>query len=355
MAKSQIEALMSLEEEPVSCVLLRADGTSEQVTVDMTPQKNEVRSLLGGGQVTFIGQWTEVGKPEWNVMLVRQAGAPDSVPANQHTLLSPFQNVRVIGPILLFRNDENAKPVHFSARDYADFQEECRLRPRPAPDPADAAAAAADAIGSDEDIEWISGSGEEEGSGSEEEPELTEEQEKLLYDVIAGFKKDKGQPPTEPELVAIMNDLNEAMAAASDDIDASGTDSDFGEDEEEEDESTTASGGGGAGASAAGGDADFEVGVLVEAHDLKGAPQHNGKTGTVESFDPAKGRCGPPNHACHLLFRRASSVLALSTSPSPHDDCAARFCMCCVPALPGTSSPLTVAGSGWPSGRSTSG
>ena len=76
---------------------------------------------------------------------------------------------------------------------------------------------------------------------------MSEEQEQLLNQVIDGFTKDKGRPPTEPELMDIMTKLNEAMAAASDDegdddSDSDGEyveDDDDGEDGEYEEDETT--------------------------------------------------------------------------------------------------------------------
>lgn len=222
MAAADIEAVMAMDDVPVQCVLLAADGTVCEKTVDMTPRKAEVKELLGG-QPTFIGQWTEVGKPEWNVMLVALAQPPESCPANQHNLPSPFQEVASKGDILLFRNDEDAKPVDFTVADYEQFQEDSKLKPRLAPDPD--AAGSEDAAGegvasedtSSDDEEDDEDSDEEEGS--EEEGEMSEEQELLLKTVIEGFTNDKGRAPTEPELVDIMTRLNEAMMAAGSDED----------------------------------------------------------------------------------------------------------------------------------------
>jgi hypothetical protein len=117
----QIQAVMAIEDEPVQCVLLRADGSTEEVTVDMTPRKGEVRDLMGG-QVTFIGQWTDVGEPDLNVMLVKLADPPAGAKPNQHALPPPFHKVKTEGDILLFRNNEDATPVDLTMAVYEAFR-----------------------------------------------------------------------------------------------------------------------------------------------------------------------------------------------------------------------------------------
>ena len=68
MDGDQISALMAIKDDPVRCVLLKADGSAEEPVVDMTPSKGEVRELLGG-QVTISGLYEQVGAADLNVVV----------------------------------------------------------------------------------------------------------------------------------------------------------------------------------------------------------------------------------------------------------------------------------------------
>ena len=164
-----------------------------------------MRTLLGG-QVTISGLYEQVGRADLNVVIVTLASASADAPDNRHTLPHPFAAAEHKGSVLLFRNDEDAKPVDFTLADYATLQEAKAGEEQPA-----AAAAGAEEVDEDD---------EEESEEDEDEDELTEEQTAMLQAVIGNFTKMKGRPPTEIELVAIMNQLNQRIVEADSEDDS---------------------------------------------------------------------------------------------------------------------------------------
>jgi hypothetical protein len=235
----------------------------------MTPSKSEVRTLLGG-QVAILGQWLEVGGEDLNVVLVKLASPSAETAENQHTLPAPFAKEQVSGDILLFRNNEEAEPVDFTLADYTEF-----MRSK-----ASEADASGVQEGGEEEEAEDSEEEEDEEESEEEEGEMTEEQVALLQTVIANFTEQRGRPPTEIELVGIMNKLNARMPeAGSDDSDcdedeliaeAGGEDAEEEEEEEEEDEEEEDDdddGGGG------GGDKNDEHEAEVAEQDEQGEPK----------------------------------------------------------------------------------
>ena len=67
-SESDIAAMMAIEDEPCQCVFLDADGSTEEITLDMTPAKAEVGKLMGG-RVAILGQWLDVGGEGLNVVV----------------------------------------------------------------------------------------------------------------------------------------------------------------------------------------------------------------------------------------------------------------------------------------------
>ena len=71
----------------------------------------------------------------------------------------------------------------------------------------------------------------------EDDEELTEEQQAMLEVVIGNFTQMKGRPPTELELIAIMNQLNAKIADVGSDEDSDVNEGDLsGEDDEDEED-----------------------------------------------------------------------------------------------------------------------
>ncbi|ETV93162.1 hypothetical protein, variant [Aphanomyces invadans] len=114
-----IQAIMNAEGPVVQCVLLKADGTMEQVTVDMTPQKQEVKALLGGA-CHFLGQYEDI---EVFLMCNPDAQDDDSVPVTKQKMQPPFHGRlgEIRGDILIFRTDASGEQQDFTVDEYKSF------------------------------------------------------------------------------------------------------------------------------------------------------------------------------------------------------------------------------------------
>jgi hypothetical protein len=114
-----IKKVMSSEGPIVKCVLLVADGTSQEVVIDMTPSKRELKSFFGG-DFYFIGQWEDIG-----VILVGggNKGIDNGKPVTQHILQPPFhgKHGNIQGDVILYRSNNDGIPQNFSLGEYIDF------------------------------------------------------------------------------------------------------------------------------------------------------------------------------------------------------------------------------------------
>ena len=162
------------------------------------------------------------------------------------------QDSKFKGSILLFRNDEDANPVAFTVSvpaslaqtlstsrltrgcgQIADYEAMKKSQAAKAESGEEGAAAASAEAEEEEEDE----SSEEDS----EEEDLSEDQKAMLEAVISNFTEMKGRPPTEIELVAIMNSLN-ARIMEQDEDDDSDVDEDElraevdGKDDEEDDD-----------------------------------------------------------------------------------------------------------------------
>ena len=154
---------------------------------------------------------------------------------------------------MLFRNDEDAKPVDFTVcppvparvacsspadmwsrvcvSQLADY-EALKKAKASEEQPASAGAAAEE----EEEEEDDDDEDDDEDDEDDEDEGLTEEQQAMLEAVIGNFTQMKGRPPTELELVAIMNQLNAKIADVGSDEDSDVNEGDLsGEDDEDDD------------------------------------------------------------------------------------------------------------------------
>ena len=256
-----------------------------------------------GGQVTISGLYEQVGRDELNVVVRTRHGAShlDIIPSrlspparvavqivtvadpppdaadNEHVLPQPFavrdtsrspfkppvrfstfascaQDSKFKGSILLFRNDEDANPVAFTVSvpaslaqtlstsrltrgcgQIADYEAMKKSQAAKAESGEEGAAAASAEAEEEEEEE------DESSEEDSEEEDLSEDQKAMLEAVISNFTEMKGRPPTEIELVAIMNSLN-ARIMEQDEDDDSDVDEDElraevdGKDDEEDDD-----------------------------------------------------------------------------------------------------------------------
>ncbi|CAK4073217.1 unnamed protein product [Aphanomyces euteiches] len=178
-----IQSIMNAEGPVVKCVLLKADGAIEQVTVDMTPSKQEVKALLGGA-CHFLGQYEDI---EVFLMCNPEAQEDESVAMTTQKMQPPFHGRlgQIRGDILAFRTDANGEQKDFTVDEYKKFLEL-------------------------EIPEWEP----EEDEDSEDDEDAQDEEgykKAALAYFVEEFKEENGRDPTEEELEAITAKVEEEM------------------------------------------------------------------------------------------------------------------------------------------------
>ena len=81
LSTDNISSLMSQEGPVVKAVLLKEDGTSEELDADMSPKKAIPQAILGG-LATFLGQFEEQNI----IIMMRREDTATDLPENQHKL-----------------------------------------------------------------------------------------------------------------------------------------------------------------------------------------------------------------------------------------------------------------------------
>jgi len=111
-----IQKMMNSSGPTVSAVLLKADGTVEEVKYDTTPKANEISKFLGGAP-TIVGQWDQIG----GVVVCKKREVTDEDEKNHHLLRFPLHQELIKGHLFCVRMDENANAVDFSKAEYEEF------------------------------------------------------------------------------------------------------------------------------------------------------------------------------------------------------------------------------------------
>lgn len=114
---AMISQMKSQKGPVVTGVLLHANGTTAQVTLDMTPSADAVGKLLGGA-CTFVGSYpSPLGAV---IMTLRDS---QRAPVNQHVLAPPYDRDagQLRGPLLLVRMDDNSTPQNLTTDEYEQF------------------------------------------------------------------------------------------------------------------------------------------------------------------------------------------------------------------------------------------
>ena len=107
--------MMSEDGPVVQAVILRTNGTSEELTINMGPARREVERILGMNGNSFVGQYVEQG-----VVAVKSYTPPNNTPPNTHTPLPPPLDAEgvVIGDIVLVRINDDAVPEDFTLAEW---------------------------------------------------------------------------------------------------------------------------------------------------------------------------------------------------------------------------------------------
>ena len=213
-------------------MLLKQDGSEEELSLDMTPSKKMTQETLGG-QITFMGQWEDM-----EVILVINKAAQEEASAakrNLHKLQPPFHDADVYGDILLMRSDADGNPKGLPLADYEAFKKRDIKEWKPVELEEGGAEDEDDEEGEDdeEDEEDDDEDDEDDDEGEDEDEEDTEI-EKMYLDVlkkkvITQYQAVHGKDPTDEEADDLARRLLSAISAAP-------APEDGNEDEEEEEE-----------------------------------------------------------------------------------------------------------------------
>ena len=106
-----IRDMMNAATGVCKCVRMNPDGSTEEIDLDMTPSQRKVHEALGGGEVTFLGQWEPLG-----VFLVARRDADEETETFQGTLPKPFDACKgeFQGAVVMTRTLEDGKPADFT-------------------------------------------------------------------------------------------------------------------------------------------------------------------------------------------------------------------------------------------------
>ena len=206
------------------CVVMDHKGETTEVALDMTPALRQVHEALGGGEVTFLGQWEPLG-----VFLVARRDAND-LETFEGTLPKPFDQFKgeFKGSVLMTRTLECGAPADFTLEEYNAFAAKA---PEPWQTmPVEEEEEELEAIEEgDEDSDSSSDGGEFEAESSSDDDGADDEFEEMLMEkIVQEFAKEHGRAPTMAESMGLKQSLQEKLGAqeSSDDED---------DDEEEED------------------------------------------------------------------------------------------------------------------------
>jgi hypothetical protein len=221
-----IRDMMNAATGVCKCVRMNPDGSTEEIDLDMTPSQRKVHEALGGGEVTFLGQWEPLG-----VFLVARRDADETTETFQGTLPKPFDACKgeFQGAVVMTRTLEDGKPADFTL---AEFQEFAAKKPEPwqeMPIEEEEEEPLETIEEGDEDSDSSSDGGEFEAESSSDDDGADDEFEEMMMEkLVADFTRENGRAPTMEESVGLRSALQEKLGAKES--------SDDEEDEEEEEE-----------------------------------------------------------------------------------------------------------------------
>ena len=100
-------------EKTFTCVLISEE--EDHVTEIQSKLDQDLYTILKG-TATFIGQYADI-----DVVVMRCSETPFQLMENRNRLPPPFENERVVGPVLLVRMDEHGNPQDFTVKEYLDY------------------------------------------------------------------------------------------------------------------------------------------------------------------------------------------------------------------------------------------
>lgn len=113
-----LKKVMQEDGPVINLVVLRADGSIEDLEVDMTPRNKPIQTILGG-PMTFIGT---IESLEVVIICLRDSSLRKDLPKGEQKLPAPFRDdeeVQVVrGDIVLMKTGEEGEPQDFSVKEW---------------------------------------------------------------------------------------------------------------------------------------------------------------------------------------------------------------------------------------------
>ncbi len=110
-----ITRLMKEDGPIVTAVQLSSSGDAKEITLDMTPNKNELVKVLGG-KISFYGQYEDL-----EVVVVALAEFPVLQPVNDFKLPPPLHSHDIKGDVILLKVNEDSVPENFTVTEWLEF------------------------------------------------------------------------------------------------------------------------------------------------------------------------------------------------------------------------------------------
>ena len=213
MDKVDIKKIMESDGAIVKCILLKKDGTKQELSLNMSPKLGKVQETLGGN-ISFLGQWEDIGA----VAVVAGAATEEESNKNMHKLQPPLHNREAFGDILVIRYDDDGVEADLTLAEYDEFEAKDIAPWEPEDE--------SDEVSDEED--------------SEEEADVEDAMQivniaTLQKRLAAAFKEASNRDPTEEELEELLLDLFQ-RAEAAEGSDEGEEFEEIGEDEESEGE-----------------------------------------------------------------------------------------------------------------------
>ena len=99
------------------CVVLRTDGSIEEIKLDTSPRKREAERVLKH-PCTMLGEWDE----QQVVLIARSDYEEPNQSLSAHKLQPPFHNFTVHGDVLLMKLGDDSTPEDYRRSEYEEFQ-----------------------------------------------------------------------------------------------------------------------------------------------------------------------------------------------------------------------------------------
>jgi len=170
----------------VRALLLKADGSRQEIKYDSTPRNDHISKILGGSP-TILGQLP--GNLDGVILTKKYSPDPLVDLPNKHTVVAPYG--QVLGDVFVTRLDEDIQPQHFGIQEYETY---CAWRDDPE------VAAAMKVEGEVDKVEEV-----DDEVSAEEEPDM---ESAIMASVVKAYMaKNGGGAPTTEQVAKILDKI----------------------------------------------------------------------------------------------------------------------------------------------------